>query len=101
MGRPRVYTDEQLLDALRAFGKAHGGRAPFKRERRGMEFGIPSTWILAERFGSPGRAFELAGLRFRTRANQHTTRSDDRAARHSTNVREFWTKADPRAAGVA
>jgi hypothetical protein len=61
MGRKKEYSDEEILGALRAFYEKHG-RAPYKREQRGMQCGVPSSSTLAQRFGSAPRAFRLAGV---------------------------------------
>ena len=66
MGRPRAYTDEQILDALCQFYATHG-RIPFSRERRGMNHGVPSDSLLKLRFGTVTNALRKAGLPVRSK----------------------------------
>lgn len=55
MGKPRKYTDAQLLDAIRS-AAAELGRPPYKGET------MPSATAIVHRFGSWSRAVYLAGL---------------------------------------
>jgi hypothetical protein len=61
MGRKKEYTDEEILGALRAFYEKHG-RAPYKREQRGMQCGVPSSATLVQRFGTTAKALRKAGV---------------------------------------
>lgn len=109
--RPRKYTDEQLLDAIRSAAKRLG-RPPYKGET------VPSATAFVHRFGSWGRAVQLAGLTSR-RAAERSTKSrqgkpqavidrecrEGRAAlakaRRTTEraeaIRLYWSQRDPAA----
>ena len=61
-GRPRVYSDEAMLAALKRFGEKYG-RAPYQKSEMGIgRFGVPSEMTYRERFGSMKRALALVGM---------------------------------------
>lgn len=99
-GRPRGVTDAEILDALRAFYVRHG-RSPLAREMRGMNHGVPSRCLLKTRFGSPARAFGLAGIPTRRKGGQtvHGRRQcavvpidPERAEAVTRAKRDYWSQ---------
>jgi len=57
-GRPRVYSDEELITELQTLG-AKLGRTPSRREIGGA---LPNKWTYSNRFGSWNNALVLAGF---------------------------------------
>ena len=62
----RGYTDDELLDALRAFAADEYDRPPTAIEANARE-GFPSSQTFVEHFGSWNEAVAAAGLRPRNR----------------------------------
>ena len=61
-GRPRVFTDDELLKAVRRF-KRQNGRVPTMEDLGSeREPGYPSAQTLVRRFGSFASAIESAGF---------------------------------------
>jgi hypothetical protein len=60
IGRPRKYTDDELLAALREFYRLTG-RAPRRRDTGGDSI-VPHFSVYADWFGSLGKAIKLANV---------------------------------------
>jgi hypothetical protein len=69
------WTDDEMLDALRAYGREHG-RAPTSIEWKTAEDSHPSAHTIGKRFGSWANAVERAGF---ARPTQGRTVADGQA----------------------
>lgn len=90
MGRPRKYSDEDILQRLRDI-TARLGRTP-----RFSEVSSLST-VIVHRFGTYNAALQLAGLPVRRRGGRHRIgRTCPRLAALSriADVREYWLSTD-------
>ena len=72
----RGYTDDELLDALRAFAADEYDRPPTAIEANARE-GFPSSQTFVEHFGSWNEAVAAAGLRPRNRRRSDEELLDD------------------------
>lgn len=80
MARPKTFTDDQILKAIRRF-KREAGRVPTMEDLGPMrEPGYPSAQTLVNRFGSFGGAIEAAGFPRPTRGRRPVASSGRKAA---------------------
>lgn len=92
MGRPRTYSDEQLLDTLRRLAGALG-RVPFRREAIRPDFKI-----YVDRFGSWNKAVRKAGLTPRKPGQWYDRPprvKKPKAAPPPPDIRDYWRAVDP------
>lgn len=61
-GRPRVFTDEELLEAIRRFHRTYGRVPRMIDLGEDRDPGLPSAQTLVRRFGSFANAVERAGF---------------------------------------
>lgn len=97
MGRPRLYSDEELLTRLRQ--AATNGVAPSS-----TLLGLSFLKTLQHRFGSYAQAIVKAGLTPTRRTGSSSRRGmieSPTAAAKLSDVREYWATQDPKAAGLA